>query len=97
MLQPVWRRAPDPAVNRHAKRDRLPAAEVLDGSMDRILDWWNRAWLRQPRTAERFRVEARASLPLLKEADDGPAAVFAGLQARRFSLRADQQVPEWRL
>ena len=93
----LWNLMPaDPTVNRHGKRDRLPAAEVLDQSMERILDWWERAWLRGPGTAERFRVEARASLPLIEVTDDGPAAIFAGLRARRFALRADQQVPEWR-
>jgi len=93
----LWNLLPsDPAVNRHGKRDRLPAAEVLDDSMDRILNWWERAWLRQPGIAERFHIEARASLPIGANTGTGPAPVFAGLQARRFALRADQQVPEWR-
>lgn len=93
----LWNLLPsDPAVNRHGKRDRLPAAEVLDDSMERILDWWERAWLRQPTTAERFHIEAHASLPISTSKGTGPAPIFAGLQARRFALRADQQVPEWR-
>ena len=93
----LWNLLPsDPKVNRHSKRDRLPAAEVLEQSMDLIVDWWDRAWLSHPGTAERFRIEARASLPLVEEADGSSAPIFAGLQARRFSLRADQQVPEWR-
>lgn len=86
----------DLKVNPHGKCDRLPAAEVLERSTDRIVDWWERAWLRHPCTAERFRVEARASLPLIEEADDGPAPIFASLQARRLALRTDPQVPEWR-
>jgi hypothetical protein len=64
--------------------------------MDRILDWWERAWLRQSVTVERFHVEARASLPISGDTADGPGPIFAGLQARRFALWADQQVPEWR-
>ncbi len=94
----LWNLLPsDPAVNRHGKRDRLPAAEVLERSMDRIIEWWDRAWVRRRGTAERFHAEARASLPVIGDAPDGLAAVFAGLQARRFALRVDQQVPEWRL
>lgn len=93
----LWNLLPsDPTVNRHGKRDRLPAADVLDNSMDRILDWWERAWLCQRNIAERFQAEARASLPISGDTADGPAPIFAGLQARRFALRADQQVPEWR-
>jgi SAM-dependent methyltransferase len=92
----LWNLMPaHPVVNRHGKRDRIPAAEALDQSMDRIIDWWERAWLRQPGVAERFQVEARASLPLVHDVDGNAAQVFAGLQARRFALRADQQVPEW--
>lgn len=80
----------DPVINRHSNRDRL-----LDDSMDRILDWWERAWLRQPEIAERFHIEARSSLPINTDAPDGTPAVYAGLQARRFALRVDQQVSEW--
>ncbi|MGS4948092.1 hypothetical protein ACVDG3_21720 [Meridianimarinicoccus sp. RP-17] len=64
--------------------------------MELIVDWWDRAWLSHPGTAERFRIEARASLPLAEDADGSSAPIFAGLQARRFSLRAAQQVPKWR-
>jgi len=93
----LWNLLPsDPKVNRHSKRDRLPSAEVLEKSMDRIVDWWQRAWLGRPVTAERFQIEASASLPLVGDADDCPAPIFAGLQARRFSLHADHLVPEWR-
>ena len=93
----LWNLLPsDPQVNRHGKRDRLPAADVLEQCRDRIVDWWERAWLRHSGTAQRFQVEARASLPLVQEADDAASLIFAGLQARRMALRLDQRVPEWR-
>jgi SAM-dependent methyltransferase len=93
----LWNLLPaDPAVNRHGKRERLPAAEVLQSSMDRILDWWQRAYLRHAGTAEQFRTEAKASLPLLDFSGDSLEPIFWALQARRFALRADQQVAEWR-
>ncbi|WP_234853279.1 hypothetical protein [Paracoccus everestensis] len=92
----LWNLLPaHPPVNRDSKRDRLPSAETLERSQERILDWWQRAWLRQPSTATRFHAEAQASLPLMAGTADEPSAVFAGLQARRFTLRADQQVMEW--
>lgn len=94
----LWNLLPsDPQINRHAKRDRLPAAELIENSHDRIADWWHRAWLRHPVIAERFRIEAFASLPIIEDEDNIAAMVLAGVKARRFALRLDQQIPEWRL
>lgn len=94
----LWNLLPaNPSINRHGKRDRLPSAQMLERSAERIMDWWRRAWLFQPGTAQRFRAEVRASLPLDQFAEDNLEPVFAGLQARRFVLRADQQVAEWHL
>ena len=92
----LWNLLPaHPQVNRHSKRDRLPSAEAREASQDRILDWWQRAWLRRENRATRFRVEAQASLPVVPETAGELSSVFFGLQARRFTLRADQQVVEW--
>ena len=91
----LWNLLPStPAVNRHGKRDRLPAPDLLERSEDRILSWWERAWVSNPGTAGRFTAEAQASLPVPAGRDD-LGAVFTGLQARRFAIRADQQVAEW--
>jgi hypothetical protein len=35
-------------VNRHQKRERLPADAVLRGAGDPIQDWWRRAYLGSP-------------------------------------------------
>ena len=92
----LWNLLPaHPQINRHSKRDRLPSAEALEASQERIFDWWQRAWLQRENTATRFHTEARASLPMLPETAGGLSAVFSSLQARRFTLRADQQVMEW--
>ncbi|MCA1733563.1 MAG: hypothetical protein LC732_08165, partial [Acidobacteria bacterium] len=42
-------------------------------------------------TVERFTAEAKASLPVPIGRED-LGAIFMGLQARRFAIRADQQV-----
>jgi SAM-dependent methyltransferase len=91
----LWNLMPSsPAVNRHGKRDKLPSPDLLDRSEDRILSWWERAWVSNLGTVERFTAEARASLPVPVGRED-LGAVFTGLQARRFAIRADQQVAEW--
>jgi hypothetical protein len=95
LCEDLWNLLPSsPAVNRHGKRDRLPSPELLERSEDRILSWWERAWVSNPGTAGRFTAEAQASLPVPAGRDD-LGAVFTGLQARRFAIRADQQVAEW--
>lgn len=76
------------------KRDRLPAPNLLERSEDRILSWWERAWVSNPGTVDRFTAEAKASLPVPGGRED-LGAIFMGVQARRFAIRADQQVAEW--
>ena len=97
----LWNLLPsDPRVNRHAKRDRLPSAEAIEGGRQRMLDWWERGYVRRDEaTAERLVAEAAASLPLGEAAlgGEGPPleAVFAGLRLRRLAIRGDQGVEEW--
>jgi len=91
----LWNLMPSsPAVNRHGKRDKLPAPDVLERSEDRIMSWWEQAWVANPGTVERFTAEAKASLPVPIGRED-LGAIFMGVQARRFAIRADQQVAEW--
>ena len=91
----LWNLMPaHPSVNRNSKRHRLPAAATLERSADRILDWWDRAWHRNAETQPRFLIEAQASLPMLPENPD-LESIFAGVQSRRFVIRADQGVEEW--
>ena len=91
----LWNLMPaHPSVNRNSKRHRLPAAATLERSSERILDWWDRAWHRKDETRGRFLIEAKASLPMLPSEPD-LHSVFAGVQDRRFVIRADQGVEEW--
>jgi len=85
------------SVNQNQKRDRLPGEAILRAAQDRIEQWWEGAYLKaeNPVLPEQFRIEARASLPIVGgerfELDD----VFAGLTLQRLRLKHDQQVPEW--
>ena len=85
------------SVNQNQKRDRLPGDAMLRAAQYRIEQWWEGAYLQaeNPVLPERFRIEARASLPIVDaehfELDD----VFAGLTLQRLRLKHDQQVPEW--
>lgn len=90
----LWNLMPsDRRVNQHQKRDRLPSANLLLDARERILDWWDKAWLSDPALRGRFARETAAALPTVDPSD--PEQVFAAVEWRRLRLRQDQQVPEW--
>ncbi len=90
----LWNLAPcNRRVNQHEKRDRLPSAAVFASSRERIIDWWERAYLADEALASRFRREVAASLPTTDGGD--LADVYSGLDWRRLRLLQDQRVPEW--
>lgn len=90
----LWNLGPsDPRVNRHEKRGRLPSAAVLADSRDRIVRWWELAYLSNEALGTRFMREAVASLPVGGHGD--VTEVFSALDWRRLRLLQDQRVPEW--
>jgi HNH endonuclease len=96
----LWNLLPTHAqVNRHAKRNRLPSAELLRKAQEPIEAWWQDAFVTAPlRTLpERFFAEACASLPGLAAGSQQPELgdVFAGVALKRLVLKQDQQVSEW--
>lgn len=95
----LWNLMPaDPQVNRRHKRDRLPSEGVLHRARDRILHWWDAAYLvRQDTVPLRFSEEARASLPGLDgpHGETPPEEVFSAMSLQRLRLHLDQGMPEW--
>ena len=91
-LMPVHRR-----INQHEKRDRLPGDRILRSAQDRILTWWNSAYRdrSRPILAERFTMEAAASLPGITSTTPHLDDVYSALSLQRMRLRQNQQVPEW--
>lgn len=92
----LWNLLPSSPVINRRKSDKLPSAEMLDRSSDRILEWWNRAWTQNETVEKRFLMEAKASLPLFSKNIDHET-IFDGLQKRRFAIRSDHQIAEWSL
>ena len=91
-LMPVHRR-----INQREKRDLLPGDRILRSAQDRILTWWNSAYQdrSKPILAERFTLEAVASLPGTFSATPHLDDVYSALSLQRMRLRQNQQVPEW--
>jgi protein-L-isoaspartate O-methyltransferase len=80
-------------VNQHEKRDRLPSAAAMANARDRIISWWEAAYLADDGLRPRFLREAAAALPL-SDATSG-TTVYDALDWRRLRLWQDQQVPLW--
>jgi hypothetical protein len=90
----LWNLAPsDRAVNQHQKRDRLPSAAIFAESRDRIIGWWEKAYLADQALAGRFAREVAAALPVSESGN--PMDIFAAMDWRRLKLLQDQRLPEW--
>lgn len=90
----LWNLMPAHArVNQHEKRDRLPSAAAMANARDRIIGWWEAAYLDNEALRHRFLREAAAALPLSgNQSSDG---LYDALDWRRLRLWQDQQVPQW--
>lgn len=90
----LWNLGPcERKVNQHQKRDRLPSAAIFADSRDRIIRWWERAYLADDALGIRFRREAVAALPVSGSGE--LSEIYSALDWRRLRLLQDQRVPEW--
>jgi len=91
-LMPVQRK-----INQREKRDLLPGDRILRSAQDRILTWWNSAYRdrSRPVLAERFTLEAAASLPGITSTRPHLDDVYSALSLQRMRLRHNQLAPEW--
>ena len=90
----LWNLLPASANINSQKRDRLPAAETLEGAKVRIVYWWENAWLDTPRE-EQFFLEASYALPGLSDEKPSLEGIHEATQHQRVRLKQDQQIPEW--
>ena len=89
----LWNLMPASIVANSAKSERLPAAQLMRDSRERIIHWWQQAYLVDERR-ETFYIEAQAALPLVR-ANQSPDAVFEGMMQQRLRLKMNQQLMEW--
>ena len=90
----LWNLVPSNDRINRSKGDKLPSASTLAGARERMMTWWQQAYL-DSSLEERFLIEAGASLPTLAPGDTGLAAIYESLKHQRARLKADQQLPEW--
>lgn len=89
-----WNLLPTSKTVNNQKSDRLPAAETLVDAQDRMVDWWNSAWIDTP-NEEQFFMEASYSLPGLSDDLRSLDEIFRAIRHQRVRLKQDQQIPEW--
>lgn len=84
-------------VNQHKKREKIPAASALSAARERIEEWWSDAYCKAPNLTlnEQFKLQARASLPIVSGDRCDFDQIFMGLMIQRMRLKNDQQVAEW--
>ena len=93
-ISDLWNLLPTRSDVNGQKSDRLPTAGVFDDSQERIIDWWDSAWIETPRE-EQFLIEASMSLPNLESDTPKLKEIYDATQYQRIRLKSDQQIPEW--
>lgn len=91
----LWNLMPASRSSNLSKRDYLPDNATIRDAQDRIMTWWDNAYCREEATSERFLLEAKARLPVLRESDPSLDDVFFAMNLQRMRLYSDHRIPEW--
>lgn len=93
----LWNLLPSNRLINNSKSSRLPSLDALEFARERLLDWWNSAYLQDTRLKETFEDEARSALPATELSEDSLTleSVFDGLMFQQMVLKRDQQLREW--
>lgn len=96
----LWNLAPATRVANNSKSAKLPSASLLLASRARLIDWWRRAYVEDPRFSARFWREAERYIPEYlhdpaRSIDDNLAEVFEGVEWHLARIRRDQQIMDW--
>ncbi len=84
------------SVNQKQKREKIPSLLKLNDSRDRILNWWNCAYINDEAIVEdQFFTEAAASLRLDLGSSQHLDDVFDSVSIQQTQLKFNQQIPEW--
>ena len=90
----LWNLLPAGATVNSSKGDKLPSAYAMSDAHDRIIDWWQHAYVESP-FKERFLLEAASSLPRLVDGEPGLEEIYTAMLHQRARLKSDQQLVEW--
>ena len=91
----LWNLLPSDVKVNGQKSDSLPAASKLKDAQNRILDWWQQAWLVDEADSIRFFAQANLALPGLTTCNTSIDELFEALLFQRGRLKEMQQLREW--
>ncbi|WDE00734.1 class I SAM-dependent methyltransferase [Thalassomonas actiniarum] len=104
----LWNLLPADSQVNHQKSDRLPSEKKLKDAKERMLHWWQSAWLDDSALEmdessvflinsqrQRFFAEANIALPGLKTDNSSVDDLFEALVMHRGRLKEMQQLREW--
>jgi SAM-dependent methyltransferase len=96
----LWNLAPATRVANNSKSARLPSAGLLLAARARLIDWWRRAYVEDPRLASRFWREAERYIPEYRYdpsrgVEENLSEVFEGVEWHIARVRRDQQIANW--
>ena len=89
----LWNLLPATTEANARKGEKLPSAPLLQSSRERMLQWWDEAFIDSERE-EQFFTEAEAALPMVGEGRD-LQSLFEGVAHQRMRLKMNQQLAEW--
>ena len=84
-------------INQKDKREKLPSRDRLQAARERILEWWQAAYVKDSNLHNQFFTEASASLRILSSLNQDLESVFDSLTLQQTHLKFNQQIPEWKL
>lgn len=90
-----WNLLPTTSTQNRSKSDRVPKAQRLVESRERILQWWQMAWGSNSLYQQRFFNEAILSLPNLPPHCDDFEEVFEAMGLQVKGVKARLLVSEW--
>jgi len=90
----LWNLLPASATVNSSKGEKLPSAHAMHDAHDRIIDWWQHAYVDSP-LKRKFLLEAGSSLPRLVEGEPALEDIYTAMLHQRARLRSDQQLAEW--
>jgi SAM-dependent methyltransferase len=95
----LWNLLPcDRRINQASKSDKLVTPATLAQARDRLIEWWESAYLDSQNNylSEQFNSEVRISLPLVSTKPSIPTDdVFDAVMFKRAALKQDLQLADW--
>jgi SAM-dependent methyltransferase len=88
----LWNLLPTDSKINANKADKLPSANRLGDAKDRILSWWEAAWINDP---DEFFTQANLALPSILPKNRSYEEVFNALTIQRDRIKDFQQLQDW--